>query len=152
MPVNPVRPENRAPTRKNTLRPQRTPVTVGRQQQQDEEDQDHEDAERPELALQVGGGALLDGPRDLLHLRAALAGGENLAHQQPATPSASRATTATTTTQVRLAPCRATAPDEARLCAEHPSSLTGAQGDPAHRPVRPGESPCARVSTRQTGA
>jgi hypothetical protein len=54
---------------------------VGRQEEQQDEHDDDEDAERAELAVQVGGGALLDRLADLLHLRGAFARGENLSAQ-----------------------------------------------------------------------
>ena len=81
MPVNPVSPENRAPTRKKMLRPHCTPWPSAGQHQQDEEDKDDEDAQRPELPAQVGRGAFLHGLGYFLHLRGPLASGQDLAHQ-----------------------------------------------------------------------
>lgn len=52
-----------------------------RQQEQQEGDQDHEDADRAELALEVRECALLHRSGDLLHLLGALARREYLADQ-----------------------------------------------------------------------
>jgi hypothetical protein len=73
IPVNPVRAEKPAPTKKKTERPHCTA----------EEDDHHEHAEGPELAAQVGSRAFLHSQGDLLHLLGALAGREHLPHQQP---------------------------------------------------------------------
>jgi hypothetical protein len=54
---------------------------IGRQREQHEEDQHHEDADRPELTAQVSRRALLDGKGDLLHLLGALASGQHLPDQ-----------------------------------------------------------------------
>ena len=57
---------------------------VGGQGEEQYEDDDDEDAERAELAVEVGRGAFLDRSADLLHLRGALAGGQHLAEQNEA--------------------------------------------------------------------
>ena len=79
MPMKPTSAEKPAPTRKNTARPMRVPqppsLTGSDEQQQ--EDDDGEDAERPELPVQVGRRALLDRLGDLPHLRGALVGGQH---------------------------------------------------------------------------
>ena len=49
-----------------------------------DDQRDQDDGDGPELAPQVGHGALLDGGGDLDHLRRALVGGEDAAHQEEA--------------------------------------------------------------------
>ena len=83
MPRKPIRPEKTAPTRKAIEReilsvhsPKPVSPYVGSSKQQEEGD-DGEDREGPELPGQVGRGPFLDGERDLLHVRGALAGRED---------------------------------------------------------------------------
>ena len=76
--------ENTAPITKKIDRPICSPSVVGGQDEQQDEHDDDEDAERAELAIEVGGGAFLDRSADLLHLRGALAGGQHLPEQDEA--------------------------------------------------------------------
>ena len=70
--------EKPAPTRKKTERPIRTPMSSAGSTSSSEERDAGEDGERPELALEVGVGALLDRLGDVLHVVGAFAGGKDL--------------------------------------------------------------------------
>ncbi len=59
---------------------------LGRGEEHDDRDRHHDHGDRAELTSQVGGGAFLDGQRDLDHLRGALVGREHAAHQQEPDP------------------------------------------------------------------
>ena len=76
--------ENTAPMMKKIDRPICSAEVVGGQEEQQDEHDHDEDAERAELTIEVGGGAFLDRAADLLHLRGALACGEDLPAQDEA--------------------------------------------------------------------
>ena len=70
--------EKPAPTRKNTERQIRSAVSSAGSASSSRNAIDGEHRQRPELAGQVGGRALLHRLRDVLHVLRALAGGEHL--------------------------------------------------------------------------
>ena len=81
MPVNPVRAgEQRADEEEGAASPADA-GRVGRQQEQYPEDNEDEDAQRPELPSQVRRGALLYRLGNLLHLRGPLGSGQDLTNQ-----------------------------------------------------------------------
>ena len=96
MPMKPVRPDRRQPSRKARVRnmPDWTKLsasvcpsafsTATEVSEDHDEQRDEDQADRAELPLQVGHGALLDGLGDLLHLRRALVLGEHAPHEQEA--------------------------------------------------------------------
>jgi hypothetical protein len=64
-------------------------VGVGREQEEHEEHDDGEDGQCLELPVEVGGGALLNGARDLLHAVRAFISRENLANEDGGHPQCS---------------------------------------------------------------
>ena len=102
MPMKPVRPDMKQPrmnargaeharlrvaqrdVRVAVRQPEPVGPHLGRGEEHDDRERDEDDADRLELALQVGHRALLDRLGDLLHLLGALVGGEHAAHQEEA--------------------------------------------------------------------
>ena len=73
--------ENTAPMMKKIDRPMRSLRSSAGRKNSRTNTIDDEDGERAELTIEVGGGAFLDRAPDLLHLRGALARGEDLPAQ-----------------------------------------------------------------------
>ena len=73
--------ENNAPSRKKIERPMRSLVVSAGSAKSSTNTMTTKIAEGAELPAEIGGGALLDRCRDLLHLGRALAGGEHAGPQ-----------------------------------------------------------------------